>query len=104
MIPPERVCQRPQHGLRRKNSRRAREDRRPAQPAGGPVGERLERTADAARVTVALGVLTTEERASIIAANFEERTFREVAIQLDIPEGTVKPRNRSGLRNMQREL
>jgi len=90
--------------LRRDNSRRAREGRRPAETTAAPVGENLERTDDAARVTVALGVLTTEERASIVAAYFGERTYREVAIQLDIPEGTVKSRIRSGLRKMQREL
>jgi RNA polymerase sigma-70 factor, ECF subfamily len=45
----------------------------------------------------ALTVLTPSEREAIERAFFGEQTYREVAVQLDLPLGTVKTRVRSGL-------
>ena len=61
------------------------------QPAGG-VGfeERQE-------VRAALGELSEVQRQAIVLAYFGGRTYREVAIELDIPEGTAKTRLRDGL-------
>jgi RNA polymerase sigma-70 factor (ECF subfamily) len=49
------------------------------------------------RVHEALAVLSVDERRAIELAYFGGRTYREVAIELDTPEGTVKSRIRSGL-------
>jgi len=44
-----------------------------------------------------LAVLTPAEREAIERAFFGERTYREVALELDEPLGTIKTRIRSGL-------
>ena len=44
-----------------------------------------------------LAILTPAERAAIERAFFGERTYREVALELDEPLGTIKTRIRSGL-------
>lgn len=51
-------------------------------------------------VRAALLVLSVPERAAIVLAYFGGLTYREVAVLLDEPEGTVKSRIRSGLRRM----
>ena len=57
-----------------------------------------------AKVRSALEQLPEAERAAIEVAYFEGYTYREVAARLDVPEGTVKSRIRSGLRRLHREL
>jgi len=52
----------------------------------------------------ALQVLTWAERQSIEAAFFSELTYREVAVELGQPLGTVKTRIRSGLGKLRKAL
>jgi RNA polymerase sigma-70 factor (ECF subfamily) len=51
-----------------------------------------------------LATLPDGEREAIELAYFEGHTYKEVAVVLDQPEGTVKSRIRSGLRRMHTEL
>src|SRR6185295_3486524 len=55
-------------------------------------------------VRKALEVLTPAERQAIERAFFGELTYREVAVQLDQPLGTVKTRVRSGLAKLRQAL
>jgi RNA polymerase sigma-70 factor (ECF subfamily) len=92
--------------LRSESSRRRREEREARQTA--EAGYDLERQvwdlAVADNVKVALERLPIEERKAIELAYFGGRTYREVAVILDTPEGTVKSRIRAGLRRMRETL
>jgi RNA polymerase sigma-70 factor, ECF subfamily len=48
-------------------------------------------------VQTALAQLSEVQREALVLAYFGGRTYREVAIELDIPEGTAKTRLRDGL-------
>ena len=48
-------------------------------------------------VAEALATLADGEREAIVLAYFGGHSYREVAIRLDLPEGTVKSRIRLGL-------
>ncbi len=66
------------------------------QTASGEVSpheELLERD----NVRVALSTLSSVQREALVLAYFGGRTYREVAEELDIPEGTAKTRLRDGL-------
>ncbi|MCU1399384.1 MAG: sigma-70 family polymerase sigma factor [Acidimicrobiales bacterium] len=52
----------------------------------------------------ALAMLSQSQRDVIIAAFFGHLTYRQVAVRLGIPEGTVKSRIRLGLLRLRREL
>lgn len=58
----------------------------------------------AERVQDAMWRLTSDERRAIELAYFGGHTYREVAVILDEPEGTIKSRIRVGLRRMRSSL
>ncbi len=64
------------------------------------VGEAMESLLMAEQVRVELTKLPDEERTPIRLAYFEGRTYRQVARDLSLPEGTVKSRIRAGLHRM----
>ena len=92
--------------LRSDASRREREDRDARKTAANPYDLEYEAgdLVVVAKVRNALEHLPDDERAAIEVAYFGGYTYREVAARLDVPEGTVKSRIRSGLRRLHREL
>jgi len=68
------------------------------------VGEDVQATMTARRVQVALSGLPECERRAIRLAFFGGLSYRQVAENLDIPEGTIKSRIRSGLNRLSRTL
>jgi RNA polymerase sigma-70 factor (ECF subfamily) len=58
----------------------------------------------AERVRTALDVLTEQERQAIETAYFGGYTYRQTAELLEVPEGTVKTRMRTGLRKLRDAL
>ncbi len=92
--------------LRREVARRAR-DLRQILTETNPSGDSSQGILDgesATRVMSALGELTHSERDAIVAAFYDDMTYREVASRLGIPEGTAKSRIRLGLRKLRGEL
>lgn len=84
--------------VRREEARRRRQDRVGAEASVAPdVEEMAVAIVTAERVREALGALPEEQRAAITLAYFGGRTYREVAAELEIPEGTAKSRMRLGL-------
>lgn len=92
--------------LRSETSRRGREERdaRRTAEAGYDLEHEVVDLAMAEQVQEALDVLPEGERQSIALAYFGGHTYREVAELLDVPEGTVKSRIRSGLRRLRSDL
>ncbi|MDQ3680591.1 MAG: sigma-70 family RNA polymerase sigma factor [Actinomycetota bacterium] len=92
--------------LRSESSRRRREERQARRTA--EAGYDLEREVwdltVAERVKEMVTVLPQEERRAIALAYFGGHTYREVAMLLDEPEGTVKSRIRAGLKRMRSRL
>jgi len=88
--------------LRAESSRRQREEKAEArnpEPDYDLEREVVDLT-NAERVRDALDGLMENERRAIELAYFSGRTYQEVALVLDEPEGTVKSRIRSGLKKM----
>jgi RNA polymerase sigma-70 factor (ECF subfamily) len=52
---------------------------------------------DREEIRRALGELSKVQREAVVLAYFGGRTYREVAVELNIPEGTAKTRLRDGL-------
>jgi RNA polymerase sigma-70 factor (ECF subfamily) len=92
--------------LRSETSRRDREDRdnRRTAEAGYDVEHEVLDLAVADRVRAAMGRLAEGERQAIELAYLSGHTYREVAVLLGEPEGTVKSRIRSGLKKLRLEL
>jgi RNA polymerase sigma-70 factor (ECF subfamily) len=92
--------------LRSETSRRDREDRdnRRTAEAGYDVEHEVLDLAVADRVRAAMGQLAEGERQAIELAYLGGHTYREVAVLLGEPEGTVKSRIRSGLKKLRLEL
>jgi RNA polymerase sigma-70 factor, ECF subfamily len=59
--------------------------------------EQLAGVDDREEVRRALGELSEVQREAVVLAYFGGRTYREVAVELEIPEGTAKTRLRDGL-------
>ena len=90
---------RKEESLRRTREALARElpMNEPSHDPGAEVEERQ-------RVLAALGTLSEVQREAVVLAYFGGRTYREVAVELDIPEGTAKTRLRDALIRMRQAL
>jgi RNA polymerase sigma-70 factor, ECF subfamily len=91
--------------LRHEGARRRREEREAA-PVAATYDDDLEvwDRLLATHLRDALGVLTNDERSAIELAFFGGHTYRDVAVMLGEPEGTVKSRIRSGLHRLRGQL
>jgi RNA polymerase sigma-70 factor (ECF subfamily) len=92
--------------LRSESARRTREGRqaREMAEAGYDVEHEVWDLATAEGVRTAMGRLPESERRAIQLAYFGGHTYRDVALMLNEPEGTVKSRIRSGLKRLRAEL
>jgi RNA polymerase sigma-70 factor (ECF subfamily) len=92
--------------LRSDTARRQREIRDVRSTASGKydVEHEFLDIAVAEGVREAMGVLQPGERSAIELAYFGGHTYKEVAVILGEPEGTIKSRIRSGMRRMQASL
>jgi RNA polymerase sigma-70 factor (ECF subfamily) len=92
--------------IRSEQSRRNRElkDHRQQAEAGYDLEHEVWDLAVAEHVRDAIAGLPTEERRAVGLAYLGGHTYREVAVLLDQPEGTVKSRIRAGLRRMRSGL
>ncbi|MHB1486332.1 MAG: sigma-70 family RNA polymerase sigma factor [Acidimicrobiales bacterium] len=92
--------------LRADSSRRRREERdvRETAKAGYDVEHQVWDMAVAEHVKEAVSGLPDDEKRAIELAYFGGHTYREVAVMLDEPEGTIKSRIRAGLKRMRSAL
>jgi RNA polymerase sigma-70 factor (ECF subfamily) len=92
--------------IRRDTARRGREDRttRLARPRTTDVEREVWDAALADHLRDALDSLSDSERDAIELAYFGDHTYREVALILDEPEGTIKTRIRTGLLRLRDRL
>jgi RNA polymerase sigma-70 factor (ECF subfamily) len=85
--------------VRQEEARRRREERvdREARPELPDVERQAISGLSNREVADALAALSEGEREAIVLAYFGGHSYREVAVHLDLPEGTVKSRIRLGL-------
>ncbi|MCA2211276.1 sigma-70 family RNA polymerase sigma factor [Jidongwangia harbinensis] len=67
---------------------------------GDPVGDQVSDADAAERLGTALRALPEHLSRAVTLAYLEGRTYREVAVELGVPEGTAKSRLREGLRRL----
>jgi len=94
--------------VRSEQASRHRSDRQVAQrdveQHAPDVGERVVAGMEATRVRKALERLTAIQRRAIELAYFGGHSYREVAMLMDVPEGTIKTRIRDGMIRLRDEL
>ena len=91
--------------VRREESRRRRAQAAGREPSPPPdVEEAATALIMAERVRVAVDSLPDDQRVAVQLAYFGGRTYRQVADDLGVAEGTAKARLRVGLRRLAREL
>jgi RNA polymerase sigma-70 factor (ECF subfamily) len=92
--------------IRADSSRRRREERdaRWTSGSGQDVEHEVVGASIAGEVRRALDRLPAAERELVELAYFGGHSYRDVAVHLDLPEGTVKARIRKGLSKLRREL
>jgi RNA polymerase sigma-70 factor, ECF subfamily len=91
--------------VRRDSTRQAREVRDAAVwSVQAPIDDQIMRDDEWRQVNTALAGLTDLQREAIRLAYYEGYTYREVAQQLGIPEGTAKSRLRDGIRQLRANL
>ncbi len=92
--------------VRSEQASRDRQDRDAAQTVRDHdvVVAEVESSIDQARVRRALAQLSDLQREAVELAYFGGHTYREVAVLLDVAEGTVKSRIRDGLIRLRDEL
>lgn len=83
--------------VRKEESMRRRADELMSEIATRPATTTMDRIHDVADIQDALSTLPANQRDAIALAYFGGRTYREVASELGIPEGTAKTRLRDGL-------
>ena len=87
-------------------ARRGREERdaRRTAEAGADIEREVWDLTTAEHVRESLAALPADEREAIELAYWGGYTYREVAVRLDAPEGTIKSRIRAGLSRLRRDL
>ena len=92
--------------VRSEQARTDREDRQPPPmvPPDDHLADDAAHRLDNQRVHAALAALPDGQREALTLAYFVGRSYREVAAELGLPEGTVKTRIRQGLRRLRDEL
>lgn len=85
---------RKEESLRRTKGALLAENEGMAPKSPGTTIEKAEQRHD---LITALGRLSAAQREALVLAYFGGRTYREVAAELDIPEGTARTRLRDGL-------
>ncbi len=92
--------------LRSETARRRREERdaREAPAFGDDIERQVIDLTVSEKVKEVVAGLPVDERQAIELAYFGGHTYRQVAVMLETPEGTVKSRIRSGLRRLRTDL
>jgi RNA polymerase sigma factor (sigma-70 family) len=89
--------------IRREQAARRRDQRHEERDHGDPVpdiDEQVQASITAERVRQAVAALPVRQRTPICLAYFAGRSYRQVAEDLDMPEGTVKSQIRAGLHHL----